>query len=236
MNLKCKQPTTQPVYLYRLSRLKCVIASFAICLLALTYNAQSQLVINFSAVGDGGNLDGAGVGASQTFVDGPFSFDLTTVDLLGQDGLSNVADSRNNQTIITSLGFGMRTQGGDFTNDAQNFNVGEAWSFSFDQDLTFDALALGSYTTGLDVNLTFLDGTNSGAGTNYLLNTTSTPTIGYNYTSGTVARLSFDGLGTTTDPVFRLTSFTVTAVPEPSSFALLFLGGSLLLFLRRRKN
>jgi hypothetical protein len=99
-------------------------------------------------------------------------------------------------------------------------NVGEGWYASFDQDIIFDSLVLGSFGgsgSGRDVfRLSIMDGTNGGAG--QVFNPDSDDiNVGASVAAGTVLR--FENIGGTNE--IRIASVTVTAVPEPSAYALL---------------
>lgn len=184
---------------------------------------------------NGTGFDNVGLAGTDSITNGSFTFSIDTVDIIGIDGTSNVADGATHTTNIGNEGaLGINSSVG--TDNLTNFEVNEAWVFEFDQNLTFDSLAIASFTAGVDANLTFLDGTNSGAGTNYLLGSAS-QSIGYSYTAGTDIKLSFDGVGSTSDTVFRVSSLTVTAVPEINNFALQ-LGGCIAfgLLVRRKKH
>lgn len=202
-------------------------------------SADAAVIITFvdDAPGTVSPFDGGGVGAIQALVDGTTTFNLSTVDIIGSDGLSVVNNGATHVTNVLgsldNLGINTSTVSGA---ESERFDVGEAWLFKFDTDLTFDSIDLNSFTAGQNLNLTFLDGTNGGLGTTFLL--VSDPmAIGYAYAANTTVRFGLDGVGTTTDTGVRLVSFTVTAataVPEPSAFALIGMGGLILLRRCRR--
>jgi hypothetical protein len=208
------------------TKLLSILSSLALC--TVTYGA---VTITFP---DGGGLDQAGIGGSKAVTDGSFNFNLTTVDILANanetvGGAPNFTLASGGATHRTSthdsLNFGIRGSG---DNGQTAIDAGEAWFASFDQDIIFDSFLLSSFSGGDALSLTILDGSNSGAGQVFAA-TSGSVTIGSAVAAGTVLRFE----ATAGDS--RIESLTVTAVPEPSSSALLVGAIALGAFKRRRK-
>ena len=116
---------------------------------------------------DMGELDSQGVGVSLTARDGRTGedVDLTTVEIRGQDGsLASAGAMHLTNTLAgnggDALGVQSATNVGAFVNDARDFNPGEAWTFSFDQDVALiDIDFAGWGDDSSEVTLTFSDGT-----------------------------------------------------------------------------
>lgn len=198
----------------------------SVALSTVTYGATTITFLN------GGGLDQAGIGGSKAVTDGSFNFNLTTVDILANEtvgGAPNFTLASGGATHLTSthdsLNFGIRGSG---DNGQATIDVGEAWFASFDQDIIFDSFLLSSFS-GVDaLSLTIVDGSNSGAGQVFAA-TSGSVTIGSAVAAGTVLRFE------ATAGDFRIASLTVTAVPEPSTSALLVGAIALGAFKRRRK-
>jgi hypothetical protein len=201
-------------------KILCILSTLALG--SVTYGAATINFVSNSTWNNGG------IGTFQAVTDGLFNFNLTTVDVLGNEGSDfnnptfTLASAQTvapfHQTSTGSNGLGIISSGDDPR--TSGMNVGEGWYASFDQDIIFDSLVLGSFGgsgSGRDVfRLTIMDGSNSGAG--QVFNPDSAAiTIGASVAAGTVLR--FENIGGTNE--IRIESVTVTAVPEPSAYALL---------------
>ncbi|VGO11750.1 hypothetical protein PDESU_00296 [Pontiella desulfatans] len=188
-------------------------------------------------------LDGGGVGAMMTETDGSDTVTLTTIDILfpeyedpgtgwvatgntlsakdGDGGSSNIAGTAdalglNNPSIGNTdfLTIGGGSESGDF-------NTGEAWIFSFDEDVTFANIEFESAVSGNlfsvlvggsnIVTLDAPDGNVSGTGLGGL--------NGLTISSGT--EITFLAGGPVLDTDYRIESLTVNVVPEPATLGLL---------------
>ncbi|MBK1830271.1 PEP-CTERM sorting domain-containing protein [Verrucomicrobiaceae bacterium R5-34] len=202
----------------------------ALGIIALSTSAQAALVIyDFN---NGTGLDNVGVGGTMT-VDG---LTLTTEDVVGHDGSLDSAGGSHETNIVTNanaLGVNSATTPLNAGNDARDFDPGEAWIFSFDQDVELTLLNVSSLDTVTELtisssafsDLVFVDGT---ANDDFdLLNTF--------VAAGTEITIMNTSVDSTVDDShdFRITELHVNTVPEPSSTALLGLGG-LALIMRRR--
>jgi len=214
----------------------------------------------FDGTGDtSGNLDPGGVGATMSAVDPSGAIvTLTTIDILapeyqtvggvtsatgltlsalaGDPLLTNIngnadAIGINNPSVTNneydSLGSGDGAE-------ANDFNVGETWVFSFNFDVMLDQIEIESnQTTELGSTLSVAIGTapptvlSLPTAGDFLVNPLSNTLIG----AGTP--ISFTA-GGDFETDFRIESITVS-IPEPSRGILLFAGLSLPL-LRRRKG
>lgn len=201
-------------------------------------------------------LDGGGVGAIMTETDGTDTASVTTIDIRtpeyeeltpgiwtltgatlsaadgdgvttnisGQDALGLNNPSINN-TDFDTIGAG---------SESSDINTGESWIFSFNEDVIFDIIEFESAVSGNlftvlvgGSSIETLDGPNgnvSGSGLGGL--------NGLTISSGT--EITFLAGGPVLDTDYRIESFTVTVVPEPSS-SLLFGLGALGLIARRRR-
>ena len=116
--------------------------------------------------------------------------------------------------------------------EGTDFNADESLIFTFDQDVIFTSIELESLS-GVDVFEVSLEGV-----TVPVLENTAQGFIdlgglaGLTIAAGTEITFTARGDDSTTD--FRIETFTVEIVPEPSSLALLGLGGLALIKRRRR--
>lgn len=185
-------------------------------------SASAAVVYDFN---NGNSLDGAGVGG--TFVQDGLT--LTTTEIISYTGMlgSTNANIKMNSTSANSLGVNSPegTPAGA-SSDPRDFDPGEGWSFSFDQDVVLDLLNASSMDTPTemtisssafatkviayddwgndDINLnTLLSGITISAGTEITLQNTSAVSDGI---------VSHD---------WRLTELTVTVIPEPGTLGLM---------------
>lgn len=202
-------------------------------------------------------LDGGGVGASVMATSGTLTATLTTVDILfpeydessgtpvatgnilsaatGEGGTTNIGGNQdslgiNHPTLNTG---DWSALGGDGSESA-DFNTGESWVFEFDVPITFNEIEFEAAITGnifevlVDgasiVSLNGPDEVVSGAGLGGL--------DGLTIPAG--SDISFAASGPLANTSFRIESFNISVVPEPSSSLFLALGGLLLLARRWR--
>jgi len=202
-----------------------LVSAIAVSLLVVSSaNAATTILFTNNSSPFDGNV---GIGTSQEFTDPDtnVTFNLQTVDIIGEDGLraSNGAGHTTNVRSNSKLAI-----------NGTNFEVNEAWEFSFDTEIEFDTIDLSSYSSGQTGRLTFLDGTNAGAGEAFDITSGSPTAIDYSVAADTTIRLQFVSNTSTTDDTFQLDHMVVTAVPEPSSTALLGAGFALFALRRRR--
>ncbi|MDF7824643.1 PEP-CTERM sorting domain-containing protein [Pontiellaceae bacterium B12227] len=146
---------------------------------------------------------------------------MTTVDLIGQDGTSNVDDDAthrlNIQTSVNSLGVNDDSNPQGAGNDSRDFDPNEAWVFDFDDDVTLEEIDLASMGEGTFMTMstngvvlfTFDD---SQTGDIWDLGSTFIP-------SGTDIMIQNTSLLTATDTTARISELTV--IPEPGTLGLL---------------
>lgn len=145
-----------------------------------------------------------------------------TTNISGQDALGVNNPSINNSTF-SMIGGGT---------EASDFNVGESLIFSFDQDVVFTEIELES-VVATDTFTVSVDGIS-------LLATTGDDSFldslgglaGLTIAAG--SEITFAAGGDIVDSSFRIETFTVDVIPEPSSLALLALGG--LMMAKRRRS
>ncbi|MGJ8657754.1 MAG: PEP-CTERM sorting domain-containing protein [Akkermansiaceae bacterium] len=119
------------------------------------------------------------------------------------------------------------TLGGD-SQETGNMNHEESWIITFDHDITLDNVETESIESGANLSI-FVDGNLEASITTNGNN--ANPFSGLVIAAGTQIEFMANG-DILTD--LRIESLTATIVPEPSSVALLGLGG-LALIMRRRK-
>ena len=188
----------------------------AIVSLALTTQVKAQTALDFSFAGtqsiNGDTLAGE---AFQAAIDGETSATVFSLDSF-VSGLTITVTPSQSDISFTNTGLGLDT-GGTLSPS------GDAITFSFNQAITFDYLDVDGFTSGgSDVVTLSYSNSNptvvlSAASGDFDNNTSDTITFSSNNSlaaneSFTLAR---------TDGTFSLAAFTVSAVPEPSSYAIL---------------
>lgn len=218
-----------------------LLPAFAAGMYALSSSAPAATTFTFT---DGSSLDGAYEDGTMTASDDTTLQDivLSTEDILGFEdstSTSTITSSSNSHrtnatTSTDALGINSDGNGGH-SGEATNFNPGEAWVFSFDTDLTLTSIEFES------MNETGIGATISSSAFSDINLTQASLGAGDVYTFGNLAVSAGTELtitATTTEAFeagagWRIESLTVNPVPEPSSTALIGLGG-LALLLRRR--
>ncbi|MEP4078361.1 PEP-CTERM sorting domain-containing protein [Haloferula sp.] len=204
------------------------------------------------------NLDGGGVGATMMGTDGPDTATLTTIDIRvleyeesapgvwtttgetlsaadgdavttnvsGQDALGINNPSINN-TAHDTIGAGA---------ESSDLNTGEAWVFSFDETVTFDNIEFESVVAG-NLFTVFVDGSSiltlDGEDSN-VSGSDLGALDGYYIYAG--SEITFEAGGPVLDTDYRIESFTVSVVPEPSTSVVALLGLGALCFRRNRRT
>lgn len=194
-----------------------LVAVLAISGMFAAQNAQASVVFTFN---NGNSLDTTGVDATLT-VDG---LTITTVEIVGWDGTlaSAGAGHQMNSTTANSLGVNSATTPPNAASDARDFDPGEAWIFKFDKDVRLNLFNMSSVDTVTELtisssafasNMVFGD---DSAGDDYDLGDILVP-------AGTAIKLQNTSAESTVDDShdFRITSLTVTVIPEPASLGLI---------------
>jgi hypothetical protein len=184
------------------------------CFLALTCMVLGVSGVNADTVTftfeNGGQFDGAGVGTTMT----NNGVIMTSVDIVGWDGVRATAGGAHQTGINSSGGLGINSDGSD---SGTNFEGVEAWEFAFDIDVYIESIVFKSMETDSSFTISSLE--------------TSEPefdsiTVGdqsdYSYslgssfvTAGTTLRISFSsGSDGNTS---RINSFTVSTIAEPGT-------------------
>lgn len=172
--------------------------------------------------------------ATTSFAATTFNFrDTQAGPGLSVDGLASGSSTVGNVTVTMTLfpdgvfnqtgsAFGINAVSG--TDDPDEFDTGEGFTFSFDHNVTLDSVSVSLFGSGDSGRLSFdggsIIGTISATGTTVLNSSV--------ITGGTILR--FESLSGT----FSLDSLTVTAMPEPDAFALFGGASALGLALLRR--
>ena len=143
-------------------------------------------------------------------------------NITGQDalGINNLSINNNNFDLI-----GGGTESGDF-------NPGEGFIFSFDQDVIFTSIELESIVA-TDTFSVLIDNANvlTATGDDQFLDSLG-GLDGLTIAAG--SEITFLAGGDLATSSFRIETFEVDIVPEPSSSALIGLGGLMMLARRRR--
>jgi len=135
-------------------------------------------------------------------------------------GINNLSINNNNFDLI-----GGGTESGDF-------NPGEGFIFSFDQDVIFTSIELESIVA-TDIFSVLIDNVNvlTATGDDEFLDSLG-GLEGLTIAAG--SEITFQAGGDLATSSFRIETFEVDIVPEPSSSALIGLGGLMMLARRRR--
>ena len=220
--------------------------------LALCTSASADVVtFVLDSDANGTDIDGAGAGGFLTgtpAVTGGITTTLTTssVTALEFDGMGMLTGNTvAAETNATASNFGINnpsinntdfnTATGAGTSESSNINFGESFTFSFDQDVTFNSIdfaSIGGNGESADftingITTSFLDGAAN--------DTFADPFNGLLITAGTA--ITVTGGGSQADTNFRIDVIEVhvATVPEPSSaLALLSLVG--LVACKRRRG
>ncbi len=235
----------------KILKMSCLASSVA----AFSTSAQAALV-TFDFANTSTGLDGAAAGAIMSVTENGETVVLSSLTISAPD--FNEVDPYNNlitvghETNVANnsgaggLGINNETTGNtDFntltgagSSESSNLNFLESVTFELDQTVTFATIDFASIggsveflrinVEGVLTNYDFFDGNTS--------DIFADPLSGLVITAGT--DITFTALGAAGDTNLRIDEFTVdtipTVIPEPSSTALLGLGG-LALILRRRK-
>ncbi|MDP0492267.1 MAG: hypothetical protein Q7Q71_14550 [Verrucomicrobiota bacterium JB023] len=124
-------------------------------LISLPANAEVQFTFP-----NGNQFDTAGIGANDTLLDPISSVNvtLTTVDIRGQDGslastLEPDANHLTNSTGNDALGVASATNPGGYSSQSRDFNPGEAWTFSFDVDVSLVEMDFAGWTGPAEITM-----------------------------------------------------------------------------------
>lgn len=149
---------------------------------------------------------------------GSFTLDGITVTLTANDGIVNA----------TATGLGINDSGlGDDTNGLDTVNVDEALTFTFNVDVTLNSISYANAGVNDSLALSF----NGIAGPPLLPGTFGE--VVYDTVLLAGEELVITATGPDNNGV-SITQFTVTAIPEPSSVALIGLAGIAAIFRRRK--
>jgi hypothetical protein len=212
--------------------MKKLIGLISIALISFAGSGSAQITFNFhdgaATIGSGIDLDTAGSSGSSL---------VSGVTLSAEAFLDGVTTG----TVFngTSTNFGINATGvGDDTDRFDNGIGIESMVFSFNTAGTFNTIDLSVLGADAEAVLSF-DGGNSfdlfeGSATETTGGATDLHTITESFLAGQEITLAVSG---TADPStnFGLQAFTITAIPEPSTYALLF-GGLALGFVAWRKR
>lgn len=194
------------------------------------WNFNSLSIATASVPGSGGVpssiASDSGAGATLT-LEGPWAglvddFGGSTINVLNSDAagasLSLVSNAGNgsfiqfsfNASALTDIGVSFAVRG-----TATGFNSGQ-WSYSIDNSTYTD---FGSNTATTSTTFALIS---------------SGSTIGLNNTSTAFLRYTLDGASSVTGNN-RIDNLQITAVPEPTTWALIALGGTFVLWRLRRR-
>lgn len=182
-----------------------------VILIALSFTAQAQITFTFGSNGGGGE--------SQLALDGLATNSVTV------GGLTLTATA-NSGTFNSTASAGMGINASPSTTDSTTeFDEADFMSFSFDQAVSFDSIDLNVF--GADSGfLTYSGGT---------IQITTDP---FTFTGVNFAANEVVTFGNNSGSSFSLQSFTVTstAIPEPSTWAMIAVGVGLLAGVQRLRR
>lgn len=162
--------------------------------------ASAQSIFDFRNTSSGAGVELSGLATGSTSVD-----DLTMVATLFPDGVFNQ----------TKAGFGVNAV--STTDNTHQFDPGEGFTFSFNQDVLLTNISVssfGDYSHGL---VSFQDG----QAIAFILKTGPTSLENTLVTAGTILRFESNSTETTVpSSAFSLDSITVAIVPEASAAGL----------------
>ncbi|GHC41020.1 PEP-CTERM sorting domain-containing protein [Roseibacillus persicicus] len=209
-------------------------------LLASTAFSSAAVTYNFT---NSGNFDGDGNGESWEVadsVDPSVLVTLTTVDILGYQGAgTSLASEGGSHTTNVNNGntLGVNSQDDPgVSGENSNFNPGEAWIISFNSSIQFNDIDFSGWngSDGGEITISAAGITDIVIGGNDIDDSddtysfTAPETIAAN-TPVTIAMTNITG-----EDGIRISNFTVTAIPEPSSLLLVLLGSSAFGLCRKR--
>lgn len=211
---------------YRVNRWAVTAAGLALSVGAAS--AQAEVVFSFA---DGGVLDGVGLDGTME-VNG---LTLSTVDIIDISGDRASVSGRNDKTNMqTNFSMGINsasTSNSTLNSESRDFNKNEGWEFSFDKDVNLIEIDFSSFNSnGSRASV------KAGIFPTFNIINEDTDSDAYSLGGRFVAAgdtITLINVSPDDDP-WRLDGFTVEVVPEPSSLALLGLGG--LLVATRRRN
>ena len=225
----------------------------ALGMLAFTTSARGAAVFIFDEATAPG-LDGGDPGDSVSATDSGNSIvvTLTTVAIAGfVDGTTTSAlssstglgtDTTNIAASQEALAVNSDGNGGYGSNDSSNFNPGEAWTFSFNQDVTLveiDFESFGEVGTGMTISSSAFTDIDVQISDLVLVGGEADHYVfagGIEVSSGTSITITMtqSGAFNAADSI-RIEGLTVNAVPEPTGSVMALLGLGVLCFNRKRR-
>jgi len=234
------------------------ISCLASGIIALASPVQATTIL-FNFVNNGDFDGSAGVGETMAVSSGGETVTMTTVDILAPEYIEssvdgsysasgNILSALNGDDVVTSIGtsnsvgvnnlsigndnYETYIQGNTVGTEGNDMNPEEAWIIKFDTDVVISEFNFTSIDSNNEFYDVIINGNTTSFGNSGAADDYTDPLNGLLIAAGT--NITFAARGPLDSTHIRISSITVETVPEPSSTALLGLGG-LGLIMRRRK-